>query len=56
MGTSASAALTSGAAALLLAANPAWTPTQVMAALRASATTSSSLPAAPQLNPAALFH
>ena len=56
MGTSASAALTSGAAALLLAANPTWTPTQVIAALRASATNTLSLTAAPQLNPAALFH
>jgi subtilisin family serine protease len=56
MGTSASAALTSGAAALLLAANPTWTPTQVTAALRDSAIATSSLPAAALLNPATLFH
>jgi subtilisin family serine protease len=34
IGTSASAALAAGAAALLRAANPAWTPAQVIAALR----------------------
>jgi subtilisin family serine protease len=55
MGTSASAALAAGAAALLRAANPTWTPDRVIAAMRASATVIPSLPAAPVLNPAALF-
>jgi subtilisin family serine protease len=55
MGTSASAALVTGAAALLRAANPAWTPDQVIDALRASATPTASLPDAPLLNPGALF-
>lgn len=55
MGTSASAALASGAAALLRAANPAWTTDEVVAALRASATQTSTLPAAPLLDPAALI-
>ena len=54
MGTSASAALASGAAALLRAANPIWTPDQVIAALRASAIPTSTLPAAPVLNLPAL--
>jgi subtilisin family serine protease len=48
IGTSASAALAAGAAALLRAANPTWTPAQVVAALRASAVTAPSL-AIPQL-------
>jgi subtilisin family serine protease len=55
MGTSASAALATGAASLLRGANPTWTPDQVIAAMRASATVTPSLPAAPVLNPAALF-
>jgi lantibiotic leader peptide-processing serine protease len=55
MGTSASAPLTAGAAALLLGANPTWIPAQVIAALRASAKPTAALPAAPQLNPAALL-
>jgi subtilisin family serine protease len=55
MGTSASAPLVAGAAALLRAAYPNWTPDQVTAALRNSATPTSTLPAAPLLNtPAAL--
>lgn len=55
MGTSASAALVSGAAALLWAANPAWNRDQVVAALRASTISTSSLPAAPVLNSSALI-
>jgi len=55
MGTSASAALVSGAAALYRAANPAATPAQVVAALRAAAAPAASLPAAPVLNPGVLF-
>ena len=55
MGTSASAPLVAGAAALLRAAYPNWTPDQVTSALRSSATPTSTLPAAPLLNtPAAL--
>jgi subtilisin family serine protease len=55
MGTSASAPLVAGAAALLRAAYPAWSPDQIVAALRASATPTSTLPNAPLLNtPAAL--
>jgi subtilisin family serine protease len=55
MGTSASAALVAGAAALLRAAYPAWSPDQIVAALRASATPTSTLPSAPHHNtPAAL--
>ena len=50
IGTSASAALATGAVALVRAANPAWTPDQVVAALRASAIPTASLPAAPVLN------
>jgi len=49
MGTSASAALVAGAAALLQSANPTWTPAQIIATLRAAATPSASLSAAPQL-------
>ena len=45
MGTSASAPLVAGAAALLRAANPSWTADQVVAALRQSSTVLSSLPA-----------
>ena len=55
MGTSASAPLAAGAAALLRAANPGWTPAQVIAALHSSAIPTSSLPAAPQLNAASLL-
>ncbi len=45
MGTSASAPLAAGAAALLLAANPSWSADQVIAALRQSSTVLSTLPA-----------
>jgi subtilisin family serine protease len=55
MGTSASAALASGAAALYRAANPSASPTDVIEALRATATQLPSLPAAPILTPAVLF-
>jgi subtilisin family serine protease len=55
MGTSASAPLVAGAAALIRAANPSWTPDQVVAALRSSATTTASLSAAPLLNTEALL-
>jgi subtilisin family serine protease len=55
MGTSASAPLVAGSAALLRAAYPAWSPDQIVAALRASAVPTSTLPNAPLLNtPAAL--
>jgi subtilisin family serine protease len=55
IGTSASAPLVAGAAALLLAAHPTWTPAEVITALHNSATPTQSLPAAPLLNtPAAL--
>ncbi len=54
MGTSAAAPLVAGAAALLHAARPEWTATQVVQALRSSATISPAM-AEPQLNlPAAL--
>jgi subtilisin family serine protease len=54
IGTSASAPLVAGAAALLLAAHPTWTPPHVIAALQNSATPTQTLPA-PQLNtPAAM--
>ena len=52
MGTSASAPLAAGVAALVLAANPTFTPAQLVAALRASATSLPGLPV-PQLNAAA---
>ena len=55
MGTSASAPLVAGAAALIRAANPNWSPNQVIAALRSSATTTATLPAAPLLNTASLL-
>jgi len=55
MGTSASAALVSGAAALVRSANPSWTATQVIAALHSAATPTPSLPAAPLLNIAPLI-
>jgi subtilisin family serine protease len=55
MGTSASAPLVAGAAALLRAAHPTWTPAQVIAALHAAATPASSMPTAPVLNSTALI-
>jgi subtilisin family serine protease len=55
MGTSASAPLAAGAAALLMAANPTWTPAQVIAALHSSAVNVSSLPAASLLHAATLL-
>jgi len=54
MGTSASAPLAAGAAALLLAANPTWGPAMVIAALRASAVALPGLPV-PQIDVAALL-
>jgi lantibiotic leader peptide-processing serine protease len=56
MGTSASAPLVAGAAALLRAANPTWTPLQVITALHTTATQTKSLPAASQLNLPAAFN
>jgi lantibiotic leader peptide-processing serine protease len=53
MGTSASAPLAAGAAALLIASHPAWTPAQVIAALRSTATVAPTLPAAPEIDTAA---
>ena len=50
MGTSASAALVSGAAVLVRASHPNWTVDQLTDALRSTATHSASLPAAPLLN------
>jgi len=50
MGTSASAALVSGAAALVRASHPNWTVDQLTTALRNAATPRVSLPAAPLLN------
>jgi subtilisin family serine protease len=55
MGTSASAPLVAGAAALVRAANPSWSPEQVVTALRSSATHSASLSAAPILNTESLL-
>ena len=49
MGTSAAAPLVAGAAALLHAAHPGWTPMQIIAALRASATSHPAM-AEPELN------
>ena len=54
LGTSASAPLAAGAAALLRAANPSWTADQVIAALRQSSTVLSTLPA-PLVDVAGLF-
>jgi subtilisin family serine protease len=55
MGTSASAPLVAGTAALLRAAYPAWSPDQIITALRSSAIPTSTLPNAPLLNtPASL--
>jgi subtilisin family serine protease len=54
MGTSASAALVSGAAALVRAAHPSWSPEDVISALRATAIPSAQLPAAPILHTQAL--
>jgi lantibiotic leader peptide-processing serine protease len=50
MGTSASAALVSGAAALVRAAHPNWSADDVITALRSAATATASLIAAPVLN------
>jgi subtilisin family serine protease len=50
MGTSASAPLVAGAAALLRAAYPAWSPAQIVNALRSAATPTFTLPFAPLLN------
>jgi subtilisin family serine protease len=50
MGTSASAALVSGAAALVRAAHPNWSSDQITAALRNAATPTLSLAAAPLLD------
>ncbi|MEO7029187.1 MAG: S8 family serine peptidase [Acidobacteriaceae bacterium] len=52
MGTSASAPLVAGAAALLRAAHPAWTAAHIVAALRSSATQTPAM-AEPELNTAA---
>jgi subtilisin family serine protease len=49
MGTSASAPLVAGAAALLHAAHPGWTPAQIVAALRSSASSNPAM-AEPELN------
>lgn len=54
MGTSASAALAAGAAALVRAAHAAWTADQVVAALRGAAIATPTLAAAPLLNLAPL--
>jgi subtilisin family serine protease len=54
MGTSASAPLVAGAAALVLAAHPAWTPVQVIQQLRISAAITKTLPA-PQATVAGLL-
>jgi len=55
MGTSASAALAAGAAALVRAANPTWSPAQIVAALRTAAFPTPTLQAAPVLEPSALL-
>lgn len=52
MGTSASAALVAGAAAILRATHPGWSVAQIIAALRASASTTEGM-SVPQLNLAA---
>jgi subtilisin family serine protease len=54
MGTSASAPLVAGAAALIMAAHPAYSPASVVLALRNSATKASALPN-PQVNVSSLF-
>ena len=53
MGTSASAPLAAGAAALILAANPKWSAADVIQALRSSATVMTTLPV-PHVNAAAV--
>ena len=55
MGTSASAPLAAGAAALILAANPTWNAATVVAALRSSAVPVAGLPV-PLIDVAALVH
>jgi subtilisin family serine protease len=54
MGTSASAPLAAGAAALIRAANPTWNAATVIAALRSSAVAAATLPV-PQINVATLI-
>jgi len=54
MGTSASAPLVAGAAALLRAAHPTWSPAAIVAALRSSANVSTNL-ATPEVSVAALL-